>query len=148
MTKDIVTSGMCLGNFDKADASCSICLIRRQCKTETQRVAKSGGDVISRRELKADGVVDPMVEPLDIFLNKLSDSMGSPDVSQTTREGVTLTRYSFTKDGVVVAQVWQGSDSKASVIRVSGVAEKKMPARATADDYLAEAEIILSHLIS
>jgi hypothetical protein len=143
---DEVESGLCFSEYDRAAPECSVCLGRRQCKAEQARIAKSGGPAISTKDIRKDTVVAH--DPLDVFLNKITDRLGEPEtMSKKTKSGNILTIYIFLVDNEEVLRVSQSSDSKETRIKVAGRGHTDIGEEATADDYLAEAEIVLSSIL-
>ncbi len=146
MDDEVVKSGMCIGNLSSNDPACKICLIKLQCIREAKKLEKFG-EVIHPSQLQEVGSGSTL-DPMDLFLTKMTDAFGAPAMAQKqTKSGRTMVLYIFNRDDVPVVTVVHIEGSREVRLKVLGHGDKDMPARSTSDDYLAEAEIILNHLI-
>ena len=147
MSEDVMLAGRCYGLFDKSDAACSICLVRKKCITMSGVDENFVGNI--RRENKEEPIsTDPVDSvPVDVMLCKISESIGTPSIERVSVSGGDMVLYRFYNDDEnEVVRVGVGVEGNVFVM-VAGMEMEEFSKDASCDDFLIKAELVLKNLI-
>jgi len=138
---DVAASGICFGEYEASDHQCVICLIKRKCKEEAKKAAKSEEHVPSLRNLRKSNEVEEKADSLDVLLERLIGILGHPEISSFGEGAAIIELYAFYQDGIVSVVVAQ--DLKKNIQYQIAGETKDIPAGVDINDVIDEAESIV-----
>jgi hypothetical protein len=145
---NVILAGKCYGEFDRSDALCSTCHIRVKCIIKTK--SGEGPSNVHNLPIKENEPICDVQEdvvPVDMFLSRLVDGLGTPAIDNCTlSNGSTLNVYRYYRGQDEVVRVSLGEEGKLYVL-VGGRPTVEFDEDVSVKKLLSEADDILEFVV-